>query len=525
MRMRKTVMNRLISVLIVDDEAYIREGLRHIVDWEKLGFSICDEAGNGQEALEKIRLYHPGLVLLDIRMPGMSGTDVIRTAREEGYAGEIIVLSGYSDFKYAQVSIHHGVVNYIIKPIDANELTEAVLSVKEKIERIYSREQSLSQYLKKAKSMVLHDILTGSQFDPYINYQELNLDASLYQVVIYENYIPHLQLVNFASLLMIGDQPDQHVEQIRIQDRDVILLKNRLALERFEHWISHYERGYQNGSFMDSVFIVYGEAVADIRKVHRSYKQCMSLIERKFFCDEQQRMLSFRDLPKNESETVIGDEVSRIYSEKLTGYLQTHNRKKIAQTLEELRDFLMQNDFKLLSVRHLLIDIFLEVKNSISHSYGSGPKIPFQKNAAIIELIETRDFLYEILDYFMEQFEMIMSYVGNDSIDNVFDEIVYYVKNNYASQLRLETIGPMFGYSSSYLGKLFLQKCGCSFKTFLDQERIEKSKELLTQTDMKIYEIAARVGYKYVDVFHQKFKKLVQMSPAEYRRLEADREE
>lgn len=518
------MVNRLISVLIVDDEPYVREGLRQILDWEKLGFSICDEAGTGQEALEKIRLYQPGLVLLDIKMPGVSGTEVIRTVREEGYKGEIIVLSGYSDFKYAQVAMHYGVVNYIVKPIDEEELAEAVIAVREKINRIYDREQSLSQYLKKAKSMVLHDILTGKDFDPYINYHELQLDAALYQVLIYENYMPHMQLSNFADLLMLGDQSELYLEQVKQQNRNIVLLKNRYTLERFQRWISHYDKGFQKGSFMDSVFFVYGEAVPDIREVNRSYQQCMTLIERRFFCDKYQRMLSYHDLPKNEAETEIDEEMSRTYSEKLVGYIQTHNRRKISQLLDQMKEFLMQNNFKILSIRHLLIDIFLEVKHQVIHSYGSSVEIPFQKNAAVIELIENKNYLYEIFDYFTEQFEMIMSYVGNESIDNVFDEILYYVQNNYSSPLKLETIGPMFGYSSSYLGKLFAAKCGCSFKTYLDQVRVEKSKELLLNTDMKIYEIAAKVGYKYVDVFHQKFKKVEELSPAEYRKQMTGRE-
>ena len=73
--------NMLIDVLIVDDEAFIREGLKYMIEWEELGFTICDEAENGEEAVEKILLYQPGLVLLDIRIPGMSGTEVIQEAR------------------------------------------------------------------------------------------------------------------------------------------------------------------------------------------------------------------------------------------------------------------------------------------------------------------------------------------------------------------------------------------------------------------------------------------------------------
>ena len=247
-------MNRMLSVLIVDDERYIREGLRNLLEWENIGFSICDEAGNGQEALEKIDLYQPDLVLLDIKMPGMNGTEVIQRIREKNKLCEIIVLSGYSDFKYAQTAMHYGVTEYIVKPIDENELTAAVWKAKEKINQMHDREASMNQYLKKAKNMVLNDILTGKEFDPYLNYRDMKLDAPLYQVVIYENNIPQMQLSSMGELLSLGEPADQHMDETKIQNRNIILLKHAFALDRFQRWLAHYDRGYQQGSFMSMIF-------------------------------------------------------------------------------------------------------------------------------------------------------------------------------------------------------------------------------------------------------------------------------
>ena len=110
------------TVLIADDEVNIREGLKIIIDWNELGFEICGEAANGEEALSAILEKNPSLVLLDIRMPKMYGTDLIRIARERGYKGRFIILSGYSDFTDAQAAIRYGVDFYITKPIDEDEL-------------------------------------------------------------------------------------------------------------------------------------------------------------------------------------------------------------------------------------------------------------------------------------------------------------------------------------------------------------------------------------------------------------------
>ena len=121
------------TVLIADDEKNIREGIKCIIDWEALGFTVCGEAANGEEALKQINEMHPGLVLLDIKMPKLSGLEVVENAREQGYNGKFIILSGFSDFKFAQTAIRLGVDNYITKPIDEDELAEAVKRIGEQI--------------------------------------------------------------------------------------------------------------------------------------------------------------------------------------------------------------------------------------------------------------------------------------------------------------------------------------------------------------------------------------------------------
>ena len=110
------------KLFIADDEAIIREGLRCLLDWETLGFTIAGEAANGDAALQFLLSETPDLVLLDIRMPGMSGLDVVRIAREHGYDGKVVILSGYSDFNYARTAIRYGVLSYLTKPIDEEEM-------------------------------------------------------------------------------------------------------------------------------------------------------------------------------------------------------------------------------------------------------------------------------------------------------------------------------------------------------------------------------------------------------------------
>ena len=158
-----------------------------------------------------------------------------------------------------------------------------------------------------------------------------------------------------------------------------------------------------------------------------------------------------------------------------------------------------------------------KIKEKLSHLYHNAD-IPFPGNGDIIAFVGSRYYLYEIILYFTEQFELIMRAIGNPSSDSVMDDIIHYIEHNYMDNIKLENIAPLFGYNSSYLGKIFNKKVGEGFNVFIDKVRINHSKDLLINTELKVYEIAEKVGYRNVDYFHTKFKKYVKESPAEFRK-------
>lgn len=145
------------NVLIADDERVVLEGLKYIIDWRCLGFTICDTASNGADALEKILSLKPDLCLLDIRMPKMNGIEVVQAAVEQGYTGKFIILSGVTDFKLAQTAMRYGVDFYLTKPIDEDELEQAVSSVHELILSEEKNQTFYKQYRDKAKQSILKD--------------------------------------------------------------------------------------------------------------------------------------------------------------------------------------------------------------------------------------------------------------------------------------------------------------------------------------------------------------------------------
>lgn len=205
------------------------------------------------------------------------------------------------------------------------------------------------------------------------------------------------------------------------------------------------------------------------------------------------------------------------YCESFCSYLQSHNRKAIQDTLLQLRLEFGTADIPYYESRLMLIEIFLDIQQAMLCRYTTA-SIPFTHNYTIVKTILHADFMYEIFDFFEDQFEMIMSYLSSSSNGKVVYDILHYINHNYRDNIQLSTLATLFGYNSSYLGKLFTKRIGTPFNVYLDNVRISRSKTLLLQRDIKVYAIAEQVGYKSVDYFHQKFKANTGMTPLEFRK-------
>ncbi len=510
------------NVLIADDERIVLEGLKYIIDWNSLGFTICGTAEDGQEALSKILSLKPDLVMLDIRMPKMNGIEVVQSAVEQGYTGKFIILSGISDFKLAQTAMRYGVDFYLTKPIDENELEEAVSSVHELLQKSAQTQISYTEYKNRAKSSILSEIMLGTCDYYKLNADDLHLNANIYQVVSYENYNYEYfyQSWNFADLMRVTNQDNNSFDIIELEQRKIILLKGDYAISKFNNLLGRYQLGPQKGSPFDSIFLAYGQKVARIRDIHLSYEDVCRLCDRRFFCDENQHIIGYEELyqtPFSEPLASFKMKTAQEYADAFTSYIQSYNQTFITETLHELSSCLKYSEKEITTIKHFLIDIYILVKQKIMSLYPN-VDIPFPANASAIHLLESKYYLYEIITFLAQQFDLWMHSVGHSSGENVMDEVRHYIHHNYRENLKLESIAPLFGYNSSYLGKIFSKKMGVNFNSYVDQVRIEAAKKLLENNNLKVYEISERVGYSNVDYFHKKFKKYVGTSPAEYRK-------
>lgn len=512
-------------ILIADDEAIIRNGLKRIVKWEELGFQIAGEAKNGEAALTFLCNENPDIVLLDIRMPQISGLDLIAKARAAGFTGKVIIISGYSDFNYAQQAIELGVKFYLTKPINKNELEQILQSLHKELDAETKKKNIEQQYIRHVREMALRDLLfkpSGASFPGLLEKDSSN--ALIYQVVFYSEYQSKqpTPLYPFEKLLQVNNNGCRYFEHLTLDNAQVILLKGKAISQKFSDFVRlHNDRLNSHCAIVPSLslaFVTFGRPVRFLSDVHVSYEDASYLFSRRFFCAKNQHIMGYKEEGDEQIHNFYLDDVflDEVFNN-IINCIHGYNRQGLMVLLDKLQKELAAAICNASDARYFLTDLYLKIKDTVCRIY-SDVEIPFPANSWVMDFIQNKSYLFEIIQFMGEQFEMIMRCTGSYSRESVVEDIINYIDHNYMENLRLEFIALLFGYNSSYLGKIFKQKTKHSFNTYLDLVRIENAKNLLRQEDLKVYEIAKKVGYTSADYLHIKFKKYVGETPAEYRK-------
>ncbi len=500
------------SVLIADDEPLMLEGLKSIIDWKSLGFTVCATAEDGQEALDKITRLNPDLVMMDMMMPVIDGADTMAKARETGYEGFFIVLSGASDFTYAQKAIRSSASFYLTKPVDEDELADAV---KEVAKRLDAQRETDSRLVKNATSNVISRLLTGSCNPSEEHLDDYGLAADCYQVVACAPAGRAPLPDDHLSRLLAVSGIHAERESLLLGDRQYLLLQGQSLISQAAS-VTAGMRGRIPSPLWQQCLTAFGRVVKDPADIVRSCEDADKLLNRRFFYPQSRHVFCVSDLPKDGQ--MPASSVSVRFAKELCDCIQARNQERLTELISELGETLTASGCSVSACRVFLTGIYISVRQDIAHIYHSD-LTGLSSESHATNMLGTMTTLQETLDFLSMQFESFANAVHSTSAgDDTILRIQQYIRANCGTTLKLEEIGPLFGYNSSYLGKLFRTKTDCSFNEFVDRVRIDEAKRLLESSSMKVYEIAQRLGYRDVDYFHKKFRKYVGLTPNEYRR-------
>ena len=521
---------KLLGVLIVDDEEIVRKGMRNIIDWEKNGCTIIDEASNGDEALEKIHYYSPSIVLLDINMPGKTGIavleDVYKHPDQFPTKPRFLILSGYSDFDYAQKAINYGAKGYIVKPVDEDELEEKIRSLVQdikqdcEVDNLRSNAKTEDVIQKFSQMFLFGDVEDG--FDPQED------DNTKYQVGLIA-----LDLCGQGDGTQSSFVKEEAEDGFRFNNHISFFMDNTYVLifknENEESVVRHLERfcsTIQHGK--QGSIMSLGEIHTGLEGALKSFNQARILLDQLFFY-EHKHFLSWADYnqdtamqmrvksdPGRKQKASIKSHELMDSVPQLVRFIEIYDLQKIDEIIDTLTQKLKLSSLSTEEIKKLCMAFIVETQNEI-HNKHPEKELDTVSALDLVNLLYSQNYFDEVIAI-VEDFTkgLAESFTSNASNSTIL-KVIQYVKTNYNTDLKLEMLGNLFNCNSAYLGKKFREYTGVSFNTYLDIIRIEQAKHLLLNKNLKIYEISKLVGYSNTDYFYLKFKKHTNMTPKEYK--------
>ena len=509
---------KLLSVIIADDDRLVLKDLTHLVDWRTLGFQIKSTATSGEEALALVKKYKPDFLITDIRMMGMDGLTLIEQTHQLYPETKFLIISAYHEFDYARRAMANGVSDYILKTeITAPSLTQKLLSIKDlcyaasaDLENL--RLQELQQFYS-SELPALPDSKDMST-DSYSHIREL---AS-------EKYY----------FLILGP--------LQKFTRNITLAVNQMGKRCQEAAPSFYQLAKEHCArpvyciYKNKVILGISTDIAVFQKKN-AIRELISHFQFYFSSDSEPYVCFYM-------EKKMGLEEFKSYAGNLDFLIMYHmlfpaERPLCLSELEPLHYLPPSHSFPFHSLvfdeEHEEKDFFL-IKGYITacaKNYDTMSINTFYQHFCTLMEINSNNTLIPdnslyapSLEYFLKwcfntlhQCILIRTKGSDLTFSPAVESAVHYIKQNYSNgDLTAADIADSVGLSSNRLGVIFKKDTGYTVNEYLNQYRVQRAVELLTKTNLKIYEIAEKCGYKSSQYFSQIIFQKTGKHPIDYRR-------
>lgn len=499
-------------IVIVEDEKKTRLGLENIIT-KFTSYQVIASVCDGVEGLNTVCELCPDVVITDIKMPNMDGLTMLEKIRERGLRIRAVLLTGFSEFEYARKSIQLGADDYLLKPLNVEEILEVLEKTAEKIARIKKEMVSEDQLLFSmqnaeeeerellAKQMeqqmrILHGerislflIRVSSGMESTINEMVSALEETLPSICLQRYYIfPLLQQKAILIMILDGQQVHYLKELFLMHVIPVIreigecmvgydeIDQIRALSEKLDEMIHNFEYGFG----MDGSGLVDGEYIASVRFEEVEYPERLEQLIRRTVRNGAAEKV--RSVAKQFQEQVIESRVS-------PQIIKEYTLRFVMAAVNAARD--RKNSDELEELYHTL---FYNIMES-----GTKEKLLYEYQ--------------KILD------GILYEESGEEPTENsIILNVIELIRQNYDKDISLSAAAKSVSVSPEYLSRLFTKEMGINFSTFLGDFRISMAKRMLTDEKYRIYEVAEAVGFRDTKYFNKVFRSVTGVSPSDYRK-------
>ena len=526
----------MINVLIVDDEPFIREGLKILINWEEYGFIITGEATNGTEAISLLEDNNYDLIITDIKMPEVDGIELVEYIRNHKSKDvKIIILSGYYEFEYAKQAIRYNVVDYILKPIKKEELIRVLLEFKE----VYSKEMKSAKDKEYTEQIALERHLNAlcsgiySQSDISYVKEKLKYCTDLrymsIEIILNDENFQKLNknerrkvLKEFCETLKSYISPYEKYVFLDVDKRNEIYgigfiytrdfsAHKKVSEKQYIVGLQEYVKANQKYKF--NVYI--GQKVDCIDQISESFRS--AVIAKSFQNYNNDKAIAYYEETSTIKSNTYG--IKKEYMDKLIHYTEENVVDKIDECVEKIYlNFKIHNiDPKIININiDYLLCRFIYLAKELDPEVDQEEVLHYISQCAFEESAVRGSAKH--FKAFVKDFANYLAQLRQTNSHGVLKEVEREIEMHYMQNLSLKSLSEKYYINSAYLGQIFKKNHGISFKDYLNNYRIEKAGELLIRTNDKVCNIAQIVGYNNLDYFINKFVRLKGKTPLQYRK-------
>lgn len=525
-----------LKVMIADDEERICQLIEALIDCDALQMEVVGIAHNGLEACELVENLRPDILITDIRMPGYSGLELIEKVKEKEENLEIIIISGYAHFAYAQTAIKFGVGNYLLKPINKEELTGTLQKLGERIRdrrRLAEDQQRIRQKseadIRLFRMNLLNRLTEDAVWKP--SAEELR-----------EKYYLHVEDGVFQGYLLKVDC-DGEIGRAGI---DLILGKVQSLLENsFRPRCREFVSGVKGSCCVG--FLNYGsEKTEEIRRI---FRDCMNQLESEkgifgpvmFTAALGSAAKDAEGLPESVAQAAIIIEdrllkgtgkllervpaASAIHEQNiLERYVRQIVHAIEVMSVEETEDAVAQMRQTILEVRDVKGFEVRELIYSAARLFLS--QVEIKNRGETLREFEDRCSLCGSMDELLDRLAALQkAYVEEMCRRHEADMVrpirmaKQYIQNHYSEPITQEEVSGAVGLSAAYFSVLFKKVEGEGFAKYLIGVRMEQAKILLRESNTPVSKICQQVGYNDLKHFTHTFEKATGVKPTVYRKM------
>lgn len=526
------------KVMLVDDEEEVREAMKRRINWEEIGFTVVASAENGEDAIEKAEIFEPDVVMTDIQMPFMDGLTMLKKLKSIIPDVRGVIFSGYDEFEYAKEAIRLEAEEYILKPIDADELKEVFKRIKVRLDErmeLLRDVKRLEQYYNESKPLLKEQLLIGllegrtseSEMKEFAKEYGIEIESEYYCVAVFATGEIKDEKLNksLAAIFLkqqVGERFESAVNSVNIittnyLDTVVVLarlatVEDGLVFEKEIDKICKIAGKTLSGEVIAGLGRVYGNADS----IHSSYLEAKDATHYRMFIDGNQA-LCITDVEPNVN---ADDYVEEAKIRHLIREIKVGNEQSIETEITDLVSKLKNKAISLGQLQLFYAEFVVELSRLVrGHQTLS-------KEISVID-INTKEELegFSSLDAFGDRLIELCLMVNekinidiNDNTQKIANEAKQYISDHFReSGLSVDEICSSLGVGTSYFSSVFKKSTGQSFVTYLTEVRMNEAQRLLDTTDEKSYIIAGMVGYDEPNYFSYVFKKQFGMSPSKYR--------